>query len=93
MNKDAKEKMHSTTEDTINLFTGNKSRYLVLTHFSPRYIKTYPFRNEIEKYKILIAHDYLSFNVNDDDLENQYKYLKYFDYILKEIEKCKENII
>ena len=93
MNKDAKEKMHSTVEDTINLFTGNKSKYLVLTHFSPRYIKTYPFRNEVEKYKILIAHDYLSFNIIDDDLENQYKYLKYFDYTLKEIEKCKENII
>ena len=88
MIKDAKEKMHSTISEAINLGKENGSKYIAITHFSPRYIKTYPYKKEFDDEKVLIAHDYCSFKLND--LEFAYKYLKYFDKVMNYIENTKE---
>ena len=88
MVKDAKEKMHSTISEAINLGKENGSKYIAITHFSPRYIKTYPYKKEFDDEKVLIAHDYCSFKLND--LEFAYKYLKYFDKVMNYIENTKE---
>ena len=93
MVEDALDKMHSTIGEAINLGTQNLSKYIAITHFSPRYIKTYPFKEEFEIKKILLANDYLTFNLNE--LFLAYKYLKPFDEIITCIEnnKKKKNIL
>ena len=91
MLNDAKDKMHSTISEAINLGKNNMSKYIALTHFSPRYIKTYPFKEEFEEKKILLANDYLSFNLND--LDFAYKYLKPFDEVINFIEDNKNKKI
>ena len=88
MVEDALDKMHSTIGEAIKLGTENLSKYIAITHFSPRYIKTYPFKEEFEIKKILLANDYLSFNLNE--LYKAYKYLKPFDEIITSIEKNKK---
>ena len=92
MTGDAEEKMHSTIGQAISIGKENMSKYITLTHFSPRYIKTYPFREEFEQKKILLANDYLTFNLYE--LFLAYKYLKPFDEIINSIEqnKKKKNI-
>ena len=91
--EDAEDKMHSTISQAINIGKENLSKYISLTHFSPRYIKTYPFKEEFDQKKILLANDYLTFNLNE--LFLAYKYLKPFDDIIKNIEqnKKKKNIL
>ena len=93
MTGDAEEKMHSTIGQAISIGKENMSKYITLTHFSPRYIKTYPFREEFEQKKILLANDYLTFNLYE--LSLAYKYLKPFDEIINSIEqnKKKKNIL
>ena len=88
MTTDAEEKMHSTIGQAIGIGKENMSKYIALTHFSPRYIKTYPFKEEFEQKKILMANDYLTFNLNE--LFLAYKYLKPFDDIINSIEKNKK---
>ena len=88
MTADAEEKMHSTIGQAIGIGKENMSKYITLTHFSPRYIKTYPFKEEFEQKKILMANDYLTFNLNE--LFLAYKYLKPFDDIINSIEKNKK---
>ena len=88
MTADAEEKMHSTIGQAIGIGKENMSKYIALTHFSPRYIKTYPFKEEFEQKKILMANDYLTFNLNE--LFLAYKYLKPFDDIINSIEKNKK---
>ena len=88
--KDAMEKMHTTITEAINIAKTNNSKYIALTHFSPRYIKTYPFLDIFEQQNVLIAHDYLSFYLSD--LKFAYKYLKYFDKVIQYIEQNKEEI-
>ena len=93
MINDAKEKMHSTIAEAMELGKNNGSKYIVITHFSPRYIKTFPYRKEFDDEKILIAHDYCTFYLSD--LDFAFKYLKYFDKVMNIIEnkKDKNNII
>ena len=93
MLNDAKEKMHSTIAEAMELGKNNGSKYIAITHFSPRYIKTYPYRKEFDDEKILIAHDYCTFYLND--LDFAFKYLKYFDKVMNYIEnkKDKSNIL
>ena len=88
MTNDAEEKMHSTIGDAIKIGKDNMSKYIAITHFSPRYIKTYPYKKEFEQDKILLTNDYLSFNLNE--LFLAYKYLKSFDEIINCIEKNKK---
>ena len=90
---DAKEKMHSTISEAMELGKNNGSKYITITHFSPRYIKTYPYRKEFDDEKILIAHDYCTFYLSD--LDFAFKYLKYFDKVMNYIEnkKDKSNIL
>ena len=90
---DAKEKMHSTIAEAMELGKNNGSKYIIITHFSPRYIKSYPYRKEFDDEKILIAHDYCTFYLSD--LDFAFKYLKYFDKVMNCIEnkKDKNNII
>ena len=93
MTEDAEEKMHSTVGQAINIGENNLSKYIALTHFSPRYIKTYPYKEEFDKKKILFTNDYLSFYLYE--LPVAYKYLKPFDEIINAIEgnKKKKNIL
>ena len=93
MTEDAEEKMHTTVGQAISIGEENMSKYISLTHFSPRYIKTFPFKEEHDKKKILFSNDYLSFNLNQ--LPFAYKYLKSFDEIINTIEgnKKKKNIL
>ena len=93
MTEDAEEKMHTTVGQAISIGEENMSKYITLTHFSPRYIKTFPFKEEHDKKKILFSNDYLSFNLNQ--LPFAYKYLKSFDEIINTIEgnKKKKNIL
>ena len=93
MLNDAKEKMHSTISEAMELGKNNGSKYIAITHFSPRYIKTYPYRKEFDDEKILIAHDYCTFYLSD--LDFAFKYLKYFDKVMNYIEnkKDKSNIL
>ena len=88
MAEDAADKMHSTIGQAIKIGKENLSKYIALTHFSPRYIKTYPFKEEFEQKKILLTNDYLTFNINE--LFLAYKYLKPFDEIITTIEKNKK---
>ena len=89
----AQEKMHSTVGQAIEIGENNLSKYIALTHFSPRYIKTYPYKEEFDKKKILFTNDYLSFYLYE--LPVAYKYLKPFDEIINAIEgnKKKKNIL
>ena len=91
--QDATDKMHSTIGQAINLGKENLSTYITLTHFSPRYIKCYPYKEEFDKQKILLANDYLTFNLNE--LFLAYKYLKPFYEVISSIEnnKKKKNIL
>ena len=93
MTEDAEEKMHSTVGQAIDIGENNLSKYIALTHFSPRYIKTYPYKEEFDKKKILFTNDYLSFYLYE--LPVAYKYLKPFDEIINAIEgnKKKKNIL
>ena len=93
MPKDAEEKMHSTVGQAINIGEQNLSKFIAITHFSPRYMKTYPYKKEFEKKKILFSNDYLSFNLSQ--LPFAYKYLKSFDEIINTIDenKKKKNIL
>ena len=88
MTEDAADKMHSTIGQAIKIGKENLSKYIAITHFSPRYIKTYPFKEEFEQKKILLTNDYLTFNLNE--LFLAYKYLKPFDEIINSIEKNKK---
>ena len=83
----------STIGQAIGNGKENMSKYIALTHFSPRYIKTYPFKEEFEQKKILLANGYLTLNLNE--LSLAYKYLKPFDEIINSIEqnKKKKNIL
>ena len=83
LNEDALEKMHSTVGDAIKLGKENFSKYIVITHFSPRYIKTYPYKEEYEQ--IIFANDYLTFDLNN--ISQAYKYLKPFDEVISSIDK------
>ena len=74
LTEDAEEKMHSTVGQAIEIGENNLSKYIALTHFSPRYIKTYPYKEEFDKKKILFTNDYLSFYLYE--LPVAYKYLK-----------------
>jgi len=93
LTEDAEEKMHSTVGQAIEIGENNLSKYIALTHFSPRYIKTYPYKEEFDKKKILFTNDYLSFYLYE--LPMAYKYLKSFDEIINTIEgnKKKKNIL
>ena len=93
LTEDAEEKMHSTVGQAIEIGENNLSKYIALTHFSPRYIKTYPYKEEFDKKKILFTNDYLSFYLYE--LPVAYKYLKPFDEIINAIEgnKKKKNIL
>ena len=93
LTEDAEEKMHSTVGQAIEIGENNLSKYIALTHFSPRYIKTYPYKEEFDKKKILFTNDYLSFYLYE--LPVAYKYLKSFDEIINTIEgnKKKKNIL
>ena len=93
LTEDAEEKMHSTVGQAIEIGENNLSKYIALTHFSPRYIKTYPYKEEFDKKKILFTNDYLSFYLYE--LPVAYKYLKSFDEIINIIEgnKKKKNIL
>ena len=93
LTEDAEEKMHSTVGQAIEIGENNLSKYIALTHFSPRYIKTYPYKVEFDKKKILFTNDYLSFYLYE--LPVAYKYLKSFDEIINTIEgnKKKKNIL
>ena len=93
LSQDAVDKMHSTIGQAINLGKENLSTYIALTHFSPRYIKCYPYKEEFDKQKILLANDYLTFNLNE--LFLAYKYLKPFYEVISFIEnnKKKKNIL
>ena len=86
--EDAEDKMHSTIGQAINLGKENLSTYIAITHFSPRYIKTYPFKEEFEQKKILLTNDYLTFNLSE--LFLAYKYLKPFDEVIRSIEQNKK---
>ena len=88
LKEDALEKMHSTIGQAIDIGKQNKSKYIALTHFSPRYIKTYPYKEEFGQNKILLSNDYLTFNLNE--LPITYKYLQPFDEIISYIEKNKK---
>jgi ribonuclease Z len=93
MTEDALEKMHSTVGQAIKIGEDNLSKYIAITHFSPRYIKTYPYKEEFDKKKIIFSNDYLSFSLNE--LPVAHKYLKSFDEIINSIEgnKKKKNIL
>ena len=93
MTEDAEEKMHTTVGQAIAIGEGNMSKYIAITHFSPRYIKTYPYKEEFNKKKILFTNDYLSFSLNE--LPFAYKYLKPFDEIINTLEnnKKKKNVL
>ena len=80
LTEDAEEKMHSTVGQAIEIGENNLSKYIALTHFSPRYIKTYPYKEEFDKKKILFTNDYLSFYLYE--LPVAYNYLKSFDVII-----------
>jgi len=84
----AQEKMHSTIGQTIEIGENNLSKYISLTHFLQWYIKTYPYKEEYDKKKILFAHDYLSFYLYE--LPVAYTYLKSFDEIINTIEGNKK---
>ena len=88
LTEDAEEKMHSTVGQAIEIGENNLSKYIALTHFSPRYIKTYPYKEEFDKKKILFTNDYLSFYLYE--LPVAYKYLKSFDEIINTIEGNKK---
>ena len=90
MSEDAKEKMHSTVPEVIEIGTNNKSKFLAITHFSPRYIKTYPYSEEYVKLKIVFAHDFLSFKLSD--LDHVHRYLRPFNEVLEYLENKKVNI-
>lgn len=93
LKEDALEKMHSTIGQAIDIGKQNLSKYIAITHFSPRYIKTYPYKEEFGQNKILLTNDYLTFNLNE--LFLAYKYLQPFDEIISYIEnnKKKKNIL
>ena len=91
MINDAKDKMHSTIKEAIELGKQNGSKHITLTHFSPRYIKTYPFMERFETEGVLLAHDYLTFYLSD--LNFAFKYLKFFDEVIKKLEEEKESIL
>ena len=93
MTEDAEEKMHTTVGQAIAIGEGNMSKYIAITHFSPRYIKTYPYKEEFNKKKILFTNDYLSFSLNE--LPFAHKYLKPFDEIINTLEnnKKKKNVL
>ena len=80
--------MHSTIGQAINLGKENLSTYIAITHFSQKYTKTYPYKEEFDKNKILLANDYLTFNLKE--LFLAYKYLKPFDEIISYIEQNKK---
>ena len=93
MTEDAEEKMHSTVGQAISIGEENMSKYIAITHFSPRYMKTYSYKEEFDKKKILFTNDYLSFCLNE--LPVAYKYLKSFDEVINNIDenKKKKNIL
>ena len=93
MTEDAEEKMHSTVGQAISIGEENMSKYIAITHFSPRYMKTYSYKEEFDKKKILFTNDYLSFGLNE--LPVAYKYLKSFDEVINNIDenKKKKNIL
>ena len=91
MTNDAMDKMHSTIKEAIDLGKENGSKYIALTHFSPRYIKCYPYMERFDNDGVLLAHDYLTFYL--DDLSFAFKYLKSFDSVIKQIENQKESIL
>ena len=88
LKEDAQDKMHSTIGQAIDIGKQNMSKYITLTHFSPRYIKSYPYKEEFGQNKILLANDYLTFNLNE--LSLAYKYVQPFDEIISYIEKNKK---
>ena len=88
MTIDAEEKMHSTVGQAISIGEQNMSKFIAITHFSPRYIKTYPFKEDLNDKKILLTNDYLSFTL--DELPVAYNYLKSFDEVINNIEGCKK---
>jgi len=62
--KDAKDKMHSTIEESIRLGKNNSSWRIALTHFSPRYIKLMPFKSIYMDDKVVFANDYFSLKLS-----------------------------
>ena len=93
MTEDAEGKMHSTVGQAISIGEENLSKYIAITHFSPRYMKTYSYKEEFDKKKILFTNDYLTFSLNE--LPVAYKYLKSFDEVINTIDenKKKKNIL
>lgn len=68
---DAKEKMHSTMEESIKLGKSCNSWRVALTHFSPRYIKLLPFKNYYMDEKAVFVNDYFSIKLSE--FKNAYK--------------------
>jgi len=62
---DAKEKMHSTIAESIKLGLSCKSWRIALTHFSPRYIKLMPIKDEYLQDKVVFTNDYFSLKLSD----------------------------
>jgi ribonuclease Z len=80
LKQDALEKMHSTFEEAISIGINNQSWKVILTHFSPRYVKYIDWKPLYNKMKILLAHDFLTVKLSN--LEWAYYYAKNFSKIM-----------
>lgn len=80
--QDAKEKLHSTFSEACEVRNKSLSDKVILTHFSPRYLKECPWLERFAVEKVLVANDYL--NVQLSDLVWAYNYGKEANRIMNE---------
>ena len=77
--------MHSTFDEAIKIGRDNCCSKIGLTHFSTRYIKYVPIRDDYYKDEILFSHDFLSFKLSQ--LNTVHQYSQIFTPIMEQLEK------
>jgi ribonuclease Z len=65
LNQDAINKLHSTMAESILLGKESKSWRVALTHFSPRYNKELPYKNEYLDDKAVFVNDYFYLKLSE----------------------------
>ena len=88
--EDAKNKLHSTFQEGMDIGLMNDSWRIALTHFSPRYYKFVPHSEVFNKHKIIVTHDFLGLKLSD--FEWAYQYNELFSEVMSKIENDKIDI-